>query len=279
MATPVIGLGPVEPVSTVLGLLESTAHNGFPVFDSASPRDPATGMGRLDGFVLRAQLEVLLQRPQAWADAEGRYLSQPPDVDALELGIDAQMQAAVAGAAPAGSSRPRALAPGQPFLPGSAAGLQARGMERMPTIGDTISDARLGPPHLNLRPFMSLAPTAVRPGTPAADAHRLFLALSLRHLCVVDLRGYLRGIITRSDLDHAAGAGWWRRNRQAPTPRHTLPLRHGSGSWIATSLRSLAIPSRRMVTSLVQRMSGSPVGSILMDGAVRGGPAPDEDGI
>lgn len=272
MATRVIGLGPVEPVSTVLDLLESTAHNGFPVFDSESPREPATGMGRLEGFVLRAQLEVLLQRPEAWADAEGRYLSLPDDVDALETAIDAQMQAVVAGAASAGGSM-------RPKAPGSAAGpAAAHGMERMPTIGDSISDARTGPPHLNLRPFMSLAPAAVRPGTPAADAHRLFLALSLRHLCVVDARGYLRGIITRSDLDHAAGAGWWRRNRQAPTPRHALPLRHGSGSWIATSLRSLAIPSRRMVTSLVNRMSGSPVGSFLMDGAARGG-LTEEDGI
>lgn len=52
--------------------------------------------------------------------------------------------------------------------------------------------------------------TAVRPKTPADRVHHLFLALSLRHLCVVDWQSRCRGIITRKDLDHAAGTGPWR---------------------------------------------------------------------
>lgn len=54
-------------------------------------------------------------------------------------------------------------------------------------------------------------PTAPRalPSAPPA-VHHLFLSMSLRHLCVVDSRCRCVGIITRKDLDHAAGSGWWR---------------------------------------------------------------------
>lgn len=49
------------------------------------------------------------------------------------------------------------------------------------------------------------------PLTPPPPAvHHLFLSMSLRHLCVVDSRCRCVGIITRKDLDHAAGSGWWR---------------------------------------------------------------------
>jgi CBS domain len=50
----------------------------------------------------------------------------------------------------------------------------------------------------------------VRTATPAAEVHRLFLSLSLRHLPVVDRHGIVWGMITRKDLDRAAGRGWWR---------------------------------------------------------------------
>jgi chloride channel 7 len=62
------------------------------------------------------------------------------------------------------------------------------------------------------RPAPALVPPtcAVRPHTPADRVHHLFLSLSLRHLCVVDWRCRCLGIITRKDLDHAAGSGWWR---------------------------------------------------------------------
>ena len=42
--------------------------------------------------------------------------------------------------------------------------------------------------------------------------HQVFVALGLRHLCVVDEWNRAVGIITRKDLDRAAGSGSWRRN-------------------------------------------------------------------
>jgi chloride channel 7 len=57
-----------------------------------------------------------------------------------------------------------------------------------------------------------------RPETPAERAHAVFTLLGLRHLCVVDENSHVRGIITRRDLDAAAGHGAWRRNKMAPGP-------------------------------------------------------------
>ncbi len=42
--------------------------------------------------------------------------------------------------------------------------------------------------------------------------HQVFVALGLRHLCVVDEWNRAVGIVTRKDLDRAAGSGSWRRN-------------------------------------------------------------------
>ena len=46
----------MERAERVADALRATPHNGFAVFDSASPLDPATGMGRLEGIILRTQV-------------------------------------------------------------------------------------------------------------------------------------------------------------------------------------------------------------------------------
>ncbi len=51
----------------------------------------------------------------------------------------------------------------------------------------------------------------------------MFTLLGLRHLCVVDENSRVRGIITRRDLDYAAGHGAWRRNKMAPAPDPVSP--------------------------------------------------------
>ena len=51
----------------------------------------------------------------------------------------------------------------------------------------------------------------------------MFTSLGLRHLVVVSESSHVRGIITRRDLDAAAGHGAWRRNKMAPAPVQPPP--------------------------------------------------------
>ena len=62
-----------------------------------------------------------------------------------------------------------------------------------------------------------------REETPAERAHGMFTLLGLRHLVVVNEVSHVRGIITRRDLDHAAGHGSWRRNKIANAPERPEP--------------------------------------------------------
>jgi len=58
---------------------------------------------------------------------------------------------------------------------------------------------------------MNTAPLTVRREMSAARVHRTFVTLGMRHLCVTDHRNRIVGIVTRKDLDAAAGHGAWRR--------------------------------------------------------------------
>ncbi len=62
----------------------------------------------------------------------------------------------------------------------------------------------------------------------------------MRHLFVVDAHNHVVGLITRKDLDHAAGHGWWRMSHQAPAPdasqgnKVVLNLKNASVSFLKT---------------------------------------------
>ena len=73
-----------------------------------------------------------------------------------------------------------------------------------------------------------------REETPAERAHSMFTLLGLRHLVVVNEASHVRGIITRRDLDHAAGHGAWRRNKIATAPERPEPNGVWQGDhWVA----------------------------------------------
>jgi len=65
---------------------------------------------------------------------------------------------------------------------------------------------------------MNQAVITVREETSAARCHEIFIALCLRHLCVVDAGNRLVGIITRKDLDRHAGKGSWRLTKPPSMP-------------------------------------------------------------
>ena len=73
------------------------------------------------------------------------------------------------------------------------------------------------------RPSLTQSDSQCRPETPAERAHLVFTSLGLRHLVVVSESSHVRGIITRRDLDAAAGHGAWRRNKMAPAPVQPPP--------------------------------------------------------
>lgn len=64
------------------------------------------------------------------------------------------------------------------------------------------------------------------PACSLCFAAQAFVLLGLRHLIVVDAQNRIVGMVTRKDLDHASGHGWWRMSAQAPKP-HRRP--HGGG--------------------------------------------------
>ncbi|KAL6785470.1 hypothetical protein ACKKBF_B00380 [Auxenochlorella protothecoides x Auxenochlorella symbiontica] len=165
---------------------------------------------------------------------------------------------AAAREAPAGAG-----APGFPRLPTAGPPDQKEweyapsrpGLRPSPSTVEVL--ARADPPQgafLNLDPFMACAPLTVRTATPANEVHQLFLALSLRHLPVVDRRGIVWGMITRKDLDRAAGRGWWRVNNPPATPELGSPLavRRPSPESPRNLLSSLMRRPRWLLAALTQ---------------------------
>jgi chloride channel 7 len=278
-ACPVIGFCRIEDVSRVLRVLKSSTHNGFPVHNPIDPgEDPVP---KLEGFVLRSQLLVLLQE-QAFCDANGAYLDAPPDVVAYEARLQALMDVAKLCSDGLGGALEHRLDPlaGQGGLEStvgaSPAMLQTletlQSLQTVPNLAPFLgtptpdgaspsgsSAPMLSPAlYLNLTPFLDRGVITVRPDTPAVTIHRLFVGLSLRHLCVTDAQSRVTGIITRRDLDHAGGKGWWRSSKMAPQPAHLgRVLRGSSGSWLSASLHAL-MASQRGVSDLFQRLNLSP---------------------
>lgn len=76
-----------------------------------------------------------------------------------------------------------------------------------------------------------------REETPAERAHGMFTLLGLRHLVVVNEASHVRGLITRRDLDHAAGHGSWRRNKIAEGPEKPEPQGAPSSGAVSRSMR------------------------------------------
>ena len=272
MASPVIGIREVETVARVLHVLSSTTHNGFPVYERNSSN-------QLVGFILRSQLLILLGE-KSYCDENGMYLRQPNNlsVENYEIRMDALMHHAVHG----GSEIVNALVSSDDESENS----QEDGVDRVmsnafkimnnvsghPSFADLLSEqdevSASMEAFVNVAPFMDLGPITVRPATPAAHCHQMFVTMSLRHVCVTNTMNNVVGIITRKDLDRAAGHGWWRSNKIAPEPsRNEAVMR--STSWFASAFKEITVPkARRMLSDLINSFSphqSSHLRSLLSD--------------
>lgn len=304
MATPVVGLNEVESVARILQVLSSTTHNGFPVYPSPDGHldfslNPAE-YSSLQGFVLRSQLLIMIAE-KAFCDVYGNYLACDSPIEEYESRLNSLMHHATQGGGlivnalidsddeDPEEEENEELSPKLPKVMSRAMQImdelnanesfadllvaQEAGSGILPDLDQQPSRSKydsfthksiLTDIYVNLKPFMDQGMITVRPDTPAAHVHQMFVSMSLRHLCVVDASSRVLGIITRKDLDRAAGHGWWRSNKMAPLPKvDTEVLR--STSWFASSLQSIAMPPRRLFSDFMQRFSPSPAshGSIL----------------
>ncbi|GLI59663.1 hypothetical protein VaNZ11_001600 [Volvox africanus] len=246
MATGIYGFRTIEPVSRILQVLRTTTHNGFPVFAEESPDDETGGTvsevpsskalasyaihssstqdvsatpakvdplsGRLVGLILRSQLLVLLQR-RHFCDATGRPIGRDYS-EQQELDMETEMRTFF-----------RRYFTHARFVSATAQPLDELKLDGVHAGSTTLDLSNL---YIDLRPYMNRSPLTIRKDCSSARAHQVFINLGLRHLLVVDAHNHVVGIITRKDLDHAAGHGWWRLSHMADPPRNKL-LRHLRG--------------------------------------------------
>ncbi|KAF5836603.1 chloride channel [Dunaliella salina] len=171
---------------------------------------------RLEGFVLRSQLLVLLQR-RHFCDAQGNPVGRNP-CEKYDLELETEMRTFY-----------RRNYTHSRYLSATPAAL-----DKLALRGSSMQEQASGL-YLDLRPFMNRAPFTIRTDCSAARAHQVFIRIGLRHLLVVDSAGHVVGIITRKDLDHAAGHGWWRVSAVAEPPRNSGSAA-GSGQRAATKV-------------------------------------------
>eukprot|EP00197_Chlamydomonas_leiostraca_P009699 CAMPEP_0202866324 /NCGR_PEP_ID=MMETSP1391-20130828/7318_1 /ASSEMBLY_ACC=CAM_ASM_000867 /TAXON_ID=1034604 /ORGANISM="Chlamydomonas leiostraca, Strain SAG 11-49" /LENGTH=886 /DNA_ID=CAMNT_0049546257 /DNA_START=42 /DNA_END=2702 /DNA_ORIENTATION=+ len=211
MATGVVGLRSIENVGKILEVMRNTAHNGFPVY--VRDDDPESGEAiitgpdeepsstRLEGLILRSQLLVLLQR-RHFCDSHGDPVGREPNPQ-YELDLETEMRTFF-----------RRYYTHSRYLSATNAAIDSLQLENARPDLESL--------YLDLRPYMNRAPFTIRKDCSAARAHQVFVCLGLRHLIVVDAHNDVVGIITRKDLDHAAGHGWWRMSHQAEPPKNPV---------------------------------------------------------
>lgn len=209
MSQTIAGVQEIESVDRLLHLLKYTRHNGFPVFSK--------GSRRLEGLILRSQIIVMLHR-RVFCDRNGAPLSSKEETIEEQLALEHEMQTFhqrqglwQRHAWSEKESLQKLEIEGE-IMHGINESL--RSLAEYPDIagqkGDEPPGARL---FLSFAPYMNKAPFAIRKECSAAKAYSLFTAMGLRHLCVIDANNTVVGVITRKDLDHASGSGWWRQNR------------------------------------------------------------------
>eukprot|EP01025_Chloroclados_australasicus_P004511 TRINITY_DN11122_c0_g1_i1.p1 TRINITY_DN11122_c0_g1~~TRINITY_DN11122_c0_g1_i1.p1 ORF type:complete len:985 (-),score=123.04 TRINITY_DN11122_c0_g1_i1:2042-4609(-) len=181
----------------VMHVLQKSSHNGFPVVSTAvrnyDNQDHNEKHGKLEGMILRSQLMVLVDE-EFYCDSEGTMLDRQHRDNYWKYGriLDYEMR--------------------HYFFKRHQA---ARIRYNIQAADSTIID--LDNTFVDLAVFMHRRPVCVTEGSYASSAHTQFVALRMRHMPVVDKHYNLVGLITRKDLDQAAGHGHWRHN-PAPNP-------------------------------------------------------------
>ncbi|WZN60450.1 chloride channel protein [Chloropicon roscoffensis] len=208
MSQTVASVREIESVDRLLHLLKYTRHNGFPVVGKDNMR--------LEGMLLRSQIIVMLHR-RAFCDKNGKLLQAEEETEELQNALEHEMQTFHQRQGlwqrhdwSANESIQKLKIEGE-IMQGINESL--RSLATYPEIRGSSGEPPGARLFLNFRPYMNRAPLSVRRECSASRAHSLFTAMGLRHLSVVNGENEVVGVITRKDLDHASGSGWWRHNR------------------------------------------------------------------
>lgn len=165
MSHPVVVFKTVENVGRIVQVLTEETYNGFPVVD-ASTFSPQVGkvnsVGKLRGLILRYQLIVLLQNKVFNERAE--LWESANDVKNINIKMFRNEY------------------------------------PRYPTIKQVHLTEEEKTYTINLRPYMNPSPYTVQHVASLPRVFRLFRALGLRHLTVIDDCNEVVGIVTRKDL-------------------------------------------------------------------------------
>ena len=205
---PVVTLRTVETVQHIYEAVVNTRHNGFPVVEDAAGPGHSGGLA---GLLRRDQLCAILANRQFMKPA---YHNRP--TAAMMRRRTSQAQLFSSSPAGGGFFQGAIRTQGQSHdvideIPES----ETDSEEETPTSNFEatsteagrrvrLSELRLLPQELSqtidLRPYMNPAPYAVLDTASLPKVYRLFRGLGLRHLCVVNRKNEVVGIITRKDL-------------------------------------------------------------------------------
>eukprot|EP01026_Neomeris_dumetosa_P030012 TRINITY_DN24134_c0_g1_i2.p1 TRINITY_DN24134_c0_g1~~TRINITY_DN24134_c0_g1_i2.p1 ORF type:complete len:257 (+),score=26.94 TRINITY_DN24134_c0_g1_i2:3-773(+) len=186
---------PTRPtLRQVMDVLRNSRHNGYPVVSgkirTSRGFDPSERYGKLEGLILRHQLVVLVEEA-FYCDVDGVMLHEDHRENYWKHGrmLDYLMR--------------------HYFFKGHQEDRVRIPYKIQAADPQIINQDRT---YIDLGLFMHRRPVCIAEGSYASNAHKQFVALRLRHMPVVDRKFNLVGLITRKDLDKAAGHGHWRHN-------------------------------------------------------------------
>ena len=205
-AAPAITFREIERVSNIEEILKTTTHNGFPII-----KDVGNDEKRLIGLILRSQLLTLLSRRafieniifyEQECDHESAMSSQALRSSSSKLDISTSSDVPSELRFKSSQQREafenleiamRTFHQRKLFTERSALG----GVKYIESIGLSENERNS---HVILSDFMMLAPISVPERSSFERVWEIFRQLGLRHLCVVDSKNNIKGMITRENL-------------------------------------------------------------------------------
>jgi chloride channel 7 len=209
-AAPAVVFQEIERVSNIEEILKTTTHNGFPIV-----KNVGYGEKRLIGLILRSQLLTLLSRrafieniifyEQEGENNQESAISSSPlrSSSSKSLLLDVSTSSDLPSELRFRSSQQREAFENLEIAMRTFhqrklfTERSALGVKYIESIGLTENEKKS---HVILSDFMMLAPISVTEQKSVERVWEIFRHLGLRHLCVVDSKNNIKGMITREDL-------------------------------------------------------------------------------